>query len=499
MGRLRVRGGLGRRLRRADATRLQLLPLPRGPRGRRGGSDVADVREGVDRAPSLSPRPRRIRDLGDDDRAACRHRSLAADAPSPPARIGDGRGGRGDRRRAGGATVGRGSAGAAAGEARGPRARAGGAQVWRWHDEPRDRAGHGTERKQRRNHPASHGAGAEDRLGCLGRRSRTMMDDRFMHGLERDPAPEFGRALRERLREREAEDVTERRPARWVPLLAPAALVAALVSVIVFPSVRASAQAFLDLFRVRNFTAVSVSPDRIKQLQDGKLDLKSLIGDRIQTLKEPGPAQVVASTGMAGAAVGFMVRVPAVLPAGLQADTITWRGEAEAQITADAARLRQVLEALDIRDVSVPSSIDGQVIRVKVPPVVEQRFRAERRSAQLVQSHSPEVSLPTGVNLAELGEIGLRILGLEAAEALRVSQSIDLRSTLLIPVPGNAASFRQVDVQGQPGLMVTAITKTENGHTREGSIILWSQGDMVFALSGNLEGSDLLAMASSVQ
>src|SRR5262245_44392578 len=55
MGRPRVRGGLGRGLCRTDATRLQLLPLPRGPRGRRGGSDVADVREGVARAESLSP------------------------------------------------------------------------------------------------------------------------------------------------------------------------------------------------------------------------------------------------------------------------------------------------------------------------------------------------------------------------------------------------------------------------------------------------------------
>ena len=327
------------------------------------------------------------------------------------------------------------------------------------------------------------------------------MDDRFMHGLKRDPAPDFGRALRERLRREEQADAepAARPLTRLVPLLAPAVLVVALASVILFPSVRASAQAFLELFRIRNFTAVSVNPERMRQLEDGKLDLKSLIGDRIQTVKEPGPAQFAGSPALAGAAAGVLVKVPAMLPAGLRADTVSWRGAGEAQITADVSRLRQVLEALDIRDVSVPLAIDGQKIDLKMPPVVEQRFRADELRASLLQSRSPEVSLPAGVNLAELGEIGLRILGLESAEARRLSQTIDWRSTMLIPVPGNAGSFRQVEVRGNPGLMVTAVGDGEGGRRREGTMVLWSEGDMVYALAGNLSSVDLLQMANSVQ
>ena len=325
------------------------------------------------------------------------------------------------------------------------------------------------------------------------------MDERFMRSLEQAPDPEFARRLRDQLGNDIEADAEERPRARWTPLLAPAVLVAAIASVIFFPSVRASAQAFLDLFRVHTFTAVSVSPDRLRQLQEGKLDLKTLLGDRVETVQEPGPPHPAASAAEAGAAAGIMVKVPGTLPAGLKPDSVSWRGSGQVRVTADVERLRALLDALDIRDVSVPMAIEGQKIDVRMPAVVEQRFRNEKRTAELLQAKSPEITLPTGVDLAALGEIGLRILGLEPAEARRLAQTIDWRSTMLIPVPGNAGSFRQVEVSGQPALLVTAKGERKDGSPREGTIVLWSRGDMVYALAGNLPSIDLLQMANSVQ
>ena len=326
------------------------------------------------------------------------------------------------------------------------------------------------------------------------------MDDRFMLGLKRTPEPEFARRLRDRLRlAEEAEGDGGRKPVRWGVVLAPTVAVALIASVILFPSVRASAQAFLDLFRVRNFTAVSVSPDRLQQLKEAKLELKTMIGEKVETIREPGPFQNVDSPSQAGAAAGITVKVPTILPAGLKADTVSWRGPGEARVTADVQRLRQVLETLAIRDVTVPVALDGQRIDIRMPPVVVQRFKSERRQARLFQSRSPEVGLPSGVDLANLGEIGLRILGLSPAEARRLSQNIDWRTTMLIPVPGNAGSFRQVQVSGQPGLLVTHETTTPEGRKREGGIVLWSEGDMVYALGGDVFSADLLQMANSLR
>ena len=324
------------------------------------------------------------------------------------------------------------------------------------------------------------------------------MDDRFMHKLEREPRPAFARALRERLRAVEGDEAEPRTLARLTPVLAPALALVAVASLFLFPSVRASAQAFLDLFRIRTFTAVTVDAARMRQLESGNLDLKRLIGEKIQTVKDPGPPQVVASVQLAGASAGFLVKSPATLPAGLMADTVTVCGAAEAKVTIDTAQLQRVLETLDIRDLQIPAGIDGQSVSVKMSPVVEQRFRNDRRRARLVQARSPEIGLPAGLDLPKLGEIGLRILGLEPSEARRIAQSTDWRSTMLVPVPGDVGSFRQVDVKGQKALLVSTVGKTSDGRSREGALLLWSDGDMVYALAGNLDNLDLMQMANSI-
>lgn len=323
------------------------------------------------------------------------------------------------------------------------------------------------------------------------------MDDRFLHELKREPRPAFARALRERLRRNET-SAPLRRP-RLTPVLAPAFAMAAVVALFLFPSVRASAQAFLDLFRIRTFTAVNVNPERLKQLDGDRVNMEKLFGDQLEKVKEPGPEQVMASAQLAGAAAGFVARVPTNLPAGLEPDTVSMRGEGQVRVTANNARVQALLEALEIRDLRVPDALNGQVIDIRMPAAVEQRFVNEGRRAALFQSKSPEISLPTGVDLADLGEIGLRILGLDATEARRVARSVDWRSTMLLPIPSTAASFREIDVRGHKALMVSSTFNTKEGRQRERTLVLWSDGDMVFALSGNISALDLTQMANSIQ
>ena len=327
------------------------------------------------------------------------------------------------------------------------------------------------------------------------------MDDRFMMGLKRTPDPEFARRLRDRLRLAEGAEEEDggKQPVRWGVVLAPTLAVALLASVILFPSVRASAQAFLDLFRVRTFTAVSVSQERLAKLREQKFDFKTLIGERVEMIREPGEPQVVSSAAQAGAAAGFTVLVPTLLPGDLRADSVAWRGPGEARVTPDVARLRSLLETLDIRDLTVPVGLGDQPIDIKLPALVKQRFRGSKGHVEFLQARSPEVGLPAGVDMAALGEIGLRVLGVQPAEARRLAQTIDWRTTMLIPVPSNAGSFRQVQVGGQPGLMVTLVITNPEGRRREGAMVLWSRGDMVYGMQGNISGIDLLQMANSLQ
>src|SRR3989442_13632125 len=102
------------------------------------------------------------------------------------------------------------------------------------------------------------------------------MDDKFLHDCRRDPAPGFARGLREKLRVQE-----EARPtAGWRPMVAAAAALLVVVALFAFPSVRAWAQAVLDMFRVRNFVAVSFDPRRVEKLRSLQHDNTMLVFDR---------------------------------------------------------------------------------------------------------------------------------------------------------------------------------------------------------------------------
>lgn len=322
-------------------------------------------------------------------------------------------------------------------------------------------------------------------------------DDKFLHSYGKDPSPGYARRLRETLREIEE---PARRPL-WRPLVAAAAGLAVLVALFAFPAVRAGAQAMLDMFRVRNFVAVSFDPARLEKLRALKENRAMLVFDRQEVIQDPGKPVVEPSPAAAGAVAGFAVQSPSFLPNGLVLDTVAVTGEGRARLGASTTRLREVLNALDLRDVQVPPNLDSQDLMVHTYPVVAQSYRAEKHHLQLLQSRNPEVSMPAGVDLPRLGEIGLRILGIDAGEAHRLASSIDWRSTLLVPVPTTASSFVQVTVQGNPGLLVTTKGEEAEGNKRRraGSVLLWTQGDRVFALAGTLESRDMVQVAESVR
>jgi hypothetical protein len=328
------------------------------------------------------------------------------------------------------------------------------------------------------------------------------MSGDFMNELRKDPPPGFRERLRDRLRNQgpaEAEGDGGRRLGR--PALAVAAAVAVIVAFSVSPPLRASAQAFLDLFRVRSFAAVTVDPQRLEQLRDAKIDVKALLGDRVEELEKAGPPRLFTDVPAAAAAAGMTLRLPAALPGGLVPDTVEVRGASVARVTVAARKLQEVLGTLGMADVRLPAGMDGAQATVRIPTAVAIRYRHGTRTVVLLQAQSPEVELPPGLDLRRLGEIGLRVLGLSEAEARRFAATIDWRSTVLVPVPSDASSFREVEVHGQRGMMVTTTGAHEGAGARgrRGAVVMWSEGGRVYAVAGDIPGEDLLLMAGSLR
>ncbi len=325
------------------------------------------------------------------------------------------------------------------------------------------------------------------------------MDDKFMETLRRDPDPKFADDLRGKLHAQPMPHSLRR--VAPVPVFAGGIALAAIVALFAFPSVRVSAQNMLDLFRVRKFAAVKFDPARFDKLKSTVKEDQALEVFDHEKLQDPGPPQYFTSLAPAAAAAGLPASRPTYLPFGLVADTVTVEGEAAMRLTVHEAKLTALLQSLNLSDVQVPAGIDGKSVEVRKPRILIQRFVNGSRHAALVQSQSPEVQVPAGVDVERLGEIGLRILGLDAGEARRVATATDWRSTLVVPVPLTASTFRQVTVHGQPALLITT-TGAPDGDRRgrqDGSICLWSESDRVFGMVGNVSENEILQMAESVR
>ena len=333
------------------------------------------------------------------------------------------------------------------------------------------------------------------------------MNDEFLSDLREDPRPEFALSLARRLEaldEQPEHARTAGRRTRWTTGLLAAGL-AALALSFSFAPVRAAAREFLELFRVKRFAAVPVDPERLIALQEGKVDLKTLVGDRVEVIEPSREPEVVAGPEEAAALAGVPVQLPTVLPDEAALAEVRVGSPGHFRVRLDAAKLQSLARALGVEDAEVPPAWDGATVEVAGAPVVAMRYRRGDDDFTFFQSPAPAVQLPEGVELAHLGAFALRMAGMSAEEARVFARTIDWRSTLLVPIPAEGGSFREVEVGAAKGLLVTSIHKPKPGpdgvagRSRRQSVLLWSAGNTVFALSGPGDGVLVLEMAQSVR
>ena len=72
----------------------------------------------------------------------------------------------------------------------------------------------------------------------------------------------------------------------------------------------------------------------------------------------------------------------------------------------------------------------------------------------LAQIPSPEVSAPASLDINKLAQIGLEFTGMTPEEAAQFTSTVDWTSTLVVPIPKNAASYQQVTVDGVTGTLI---------------------------------------------
>ncbi len=259
--------------------------------------------------------------------------------------------------------------------------------------------------------------------------------------------------------------------------------------------VRAMASDFLGLFRVEQFTTVSVDPARMQQIGEA-LNQNMYMGEQ-EILKDRGQPTSVASLDEAAAQAGFTPTTPQGF--GTPDEIMVTDSWAE-RYTPDLASLRAVFQAVGEDPSLLPDNIDGQPFDISVPAGVMLNYSDGdpdlHNDFTIFQIPSPTVKVPDGVDVQALGNAMLQLLGMTPQQAARLSQRIDWATTLVVPIPVGAANVTEVDINGTSGLLFEASNDANSGEPQ--SAIVWQKNGVVTMVTGSNNRS-LIAIAELME
>lgn len=283
-----------------------------------------------------------------------------------------------------------------------------------------------------------------------------------------------------------------------------------LAATLSFPQTRALADQLLNLFRVQQVQVVSIDFSGMQNLTgQGPIGekLSQLLSSSV-TVTQKGTAPVdVADAAQASQMAGFTVRLPQdKTPTQLR----VMKGTAF-NFKVDQAKAQALLDEAGRNDLVLPTAIDGKDVSVSIPAGVSAGYgtcpsnpspdfgpgSAGRRYADcilLAQIPSPTVSAPAEVNIPQLVQIGLEFTGMSHDEAAAYTASVDWTSTLVIPIPKNAATYKQVSVDGVTGTLIQRPSDDAPMFS-----LIWVKNGIIYAISGLGNNSDqALQLANSL-
>ncbi|MGH2451830.1 MAG: hypothetical protein ACRDGE_11285 [Candidatus Limnocylindria bacterium] len=303
------------------------------------------------------------------------------------------------------------------------------------------------------------------------------------------------RRLRESVAERGVEPY--RAPERAWPLRATAA--AATVAVLFAGlTVTGLAESFFTIFQPRQVAPVVIGSGDLSGLPE--------LSDygTIEIISEP-ERQQVATLDEAQAATGIVPLRPAALPAGVTGDPLIYTvSQGEATFRFDEAKLAAAAERVSRTPPPMPAAIAASTLHASGGPAVEQSYggssaprQADPGSAAdipallIMQSRAPVIR-SDGVTLDELRSFMLAQPGISPRLAEQIRAIGDPSQTLLVPIPMDFASGKEVAVRGTRGVLV-------GDSTGIGSALVWVADGIVHVVAGALGENELLQVANSLR
>jgi hypothetical protein len=355
----------------------------------------------------------------------------------------------------------------------------------------------------------------KDRSGELGRRLGFLKSS-----VSPEATPSASMALvkfKKHLKEKKEVPMKKTLYAKFRPLWAVLAAVLILIAAFSFPSVRAWAGEFLGVFRVRQVTVIPIDTTGLSSLSGHSTlmnQIGQLLSNSINVSEKPGAPQIVADAAQASKLAGFQVRLPT--DQGLTPQ-LSVQGGMAFTLVVDRARAQSLLDEAGYNNLKLPSSLDGAKIDVKIPASVSAGYGTCPNPAQentdnsfstqgspgrrytdcvmLVQIPSPTINTPPDIDIAKLAEIGLEFTGMSPEQAQKFSQNVDWSSSLVIPIPRNAATYQEVSVDGVTGTLIQRPPDDAPEYA-----LVWVKNGIIYAIGGlGSDSTKAIEMANSLK
>ena len=329
------------------------------------------------------------------------------------------------------------------------------------------------------------------------------------------PNPAARQRMRAFLFEKEKTPMFKRvfsRPYR--PAWAALGVIAVLALALAFPPVQAIANSFLGLFRVQKVTVVDVNPGDLPNQLGSSSQLEAFLSD-VVNVEQLGETQPAADAAEASQLAGMQVRLPALAEGERM---LMVHPGAHMSFAVDLPRIQAILDEIGRGDIRLPAELDGSTVTIDVAPSVaalygeceadlEKASQEARRQGMdpdsqemprlphcttLLQMPSPEVNAPAGLDVAQVGEAYLQLLGMSPEEAARFSSTVDWTSTFVVPIPRYGTTSQTVSVDGVEGTFI------QQGSADQ-YLLMWVKDGLLYALTGPGDLEAALRLAGSIE
>jgi hypothetical protein len=281
-----------------------------------------------------------------------------------------------------------------------------------------------------------------------------------------------------------------------------------------FPATRSFAQRLLATLRVERVQTVNIDFGPVQpgvSHQPLEAFAKLLSDNAVVTTNEKSSS--ADSREAATQAVGFPVRL---LSTRTDAPKFEVSGAHAFHLTLDRARLQDVLDQAGRPDLLLPATVDGATVSVQVPRAVAVQYGTCKKGEQestdrqpppsssssanpclvVIQAPSPIVNVPSDLNIQQLAEIALQLAGWSPVKAREFCQSVDWKSTLVLPIPRAIQSYETVSVNGVRG---TLLEFPNPNNQRPSFALIWIDNGVIYNLIGHGDPSSAVQLASSLQ